>query len=909
MSIGVLTLTASSLLNDSLLRLAIVVNTTHQSSKPSLPEQHPADDRRQNPNPLTMLSKADLDTAYKSALEAMRELHRKGVAYELLSQEFDDPVDQKLLHDLGLAAGVLQDSTVEKKDGDLQAHKAAGSLPASTMARVPPAVKQETKPDAVMTGQTVSRLPGLTVAIQSTSESSASPQKVSPIPAPNKRTEIDRQKYLERLAAAKNKRIASARPSQEPPTPAQPPPPSIPARPSATSQPLAPASSQHPAPVQHAVQPDPKADSAAEPKPVSKPEEMDSVPREVPMPTKTNPTKTDLVRQRLEALKRQILFKVEVAQQNALSSDGNSPQKSPMKDQQNSGLAAEKPMTIHQPMDYDGSGVKELVQSTHLPGLTTSFPAGQQNDVPRNSPSPVKSAVSQSSESIPESSRSMGSLEPPRPSLRKRPVSADFLDTTSTKKPYAGPIMQEDESCVIELSDDESEGDIDEDEIMTGVNPAISRIERSFMPPLTAPRLPHAPRMPRAEFQNPDSLREATEKVEAEKRALLDRIARAEKRQREKASNAATPVQTPSRRSPVIEQPTPPVLSTAAVEAPAGPTQPGASTSTRRNDMSDTSADLDAYQVKLKKQAELDAVVASNQSKMEELRRQMQALEEENRQKMQDRDNLARELQRLGVDTVGMSHTDLQATKDRIEGHIAQNDVAMEDVGVHAEAGAEGGHAMVDLPEPRPISRDDVSVQKSDLEEGEWRSSEVGITPPETQDAVPTLANLPTSHPVNLPTERPGTRAPDAPIALDEIPSQDYVSRILQRPRTADSYNSLSSGEIMEDDSPMILDNDEPEQEIIQGSSNDDILAKNLDQEAIELSTVEAVERQTSADESNGDEDYEPELTINDSAPTEAGPLNSHHAVKACQKVMGQQSLMLCRTKRSTLGSLRMTAR
>jgi hypothetical protein len=839
---------------------------------------------RQNSTPLTMLSKEDLDMAYKSALEAMRELNRKGVAYESLSREFDDPVEQKLLRNLGLAAGILQDSKL-RKDVDLQAQKAAGGQPASMVAPVPAAVKLPPKPATVMPGQTVSRLPGLSVAVQPAIESSASPtRKISPVPALNKRPEVDRQTYLERLAAAKNKRIASARPSQEPLTPAQPPPPSIPAQPSATSQTLAAASSQNPPPAQVSVQSDPRADTPAGPKPISRSDEIDSVPKEVSTPTKANPTKTDLVRQRLEALKRQAQEK-EGAQQN--TSDRDSPQISPLKDQQNSGSAAEKPTTI-QSTQNGGSVVKESVQSFHLPGLTTTFSAAQPNDGP--SPSPPKSAVSLTSESISESARSMGSLGLPRPGLRKRPVSADFLDTTSTKKPYAGPIMQE-ETCVIELSDDESEGEIDDDEIMTDANPAISRAE-SFMPPLTVARPHHVPRMPRAEFHNPDSLREATEKVEAEKRALLDRIARAEKRQREKASNAATPVQTPPRHSPIREQPTPPVPSTTAVKSPAGPTQ--------TIDVMDTHSDPDAYQVKLKKQAELDAAVASNQSKMEELRRQMQALEEENRQKMQDRDNLARELQRLGVDTAGMSHSDLQATKDRIENQIAQNDVVMEDVDARTEAGAEASHRVVEQNLPASKSQDDVSVQRSDLEEGEWRSSEIGNSPPET---LPPLANLPTSHPVDLSTGRPG---PDASIALDEIPSQDSeLTRILQRPHTA---NSLSSGEIIED-SPMILDLDEPEQEIIQGPSNDDVFAKTLNQEAIELSTAEGAERRASADESNDDEDYEPELTINDSAPTEAGPLTVHHAVKACQDVMGLQSLTMRRTKRRVLGLLRTKAR
>jgi hypothetical protein len=571
------------------------------------------------------------------------------------------------------------------------------------------------------------------------------------------------------------------------------------------------------------------------------------------MPAKTNPTKTDLVRQRLEALKRQnAMSKPPVASQEpAPSTGGNSPGDS-LKDQSN-------PAEMPQPRTVEPDDVaerRELAQSIispSLPGLTTSFGP---NDGPKNSPSPVKSAVSQSSESVPDGVWLMNSLEPPRPNLRKRPVSADFLDTTATKR-RAGPIMQEEETCVIDISD-ESEDEADEDQVMSDDSP---------LPPTARPAtVSHVPRMPKAEFQNPDKIREATERVEAERRALLDRIARAEKRQREKASNGPTPAQTPSRRSPSIkEQP-------AAAEAPVKRKDVLDDVLSRRSGLGD------AYQVKLKAQAELDAVVASNESKMEELRRQMQALEEENRQKKQDRENLVRELQNLGVDTVGMSHNDLQATKDLIENHIAQTkDLVMADADVRTEAGAEDPSVE---QERRAILPDD--VQRSDVEEGEWRSSETGNSP---ERPLPGSRSIPTSHPAD---PSAASRAQDLnTVRLQPAASQELA---LQRPYTADSFNSLSSGEILEDDSAMILDLDEPEQmEIIQGrevfSSSVDVFAKNHGQDAISA-VDENVERQeTSADESNGDEDYEPEFTINDSAPAESGSLALHHAAKACHRI------------------------
>jgi hypothetical protein len=722
-----------------------------------LPEQR-VEHKKETIRP-TMLPIADLNTAYNTALEAMKELQRHGVRYEQLEREFYKPQDQKLLRGLGVAAGLLKDDRNNSVN-----HQATESQPKLAL---------KTGPKPVVTG-TALRLPGLTVATRSDSSSASPTMKVSPAPSANRRvlSEVDRKNYLDRLAAAKKKSI-SAGPS--PLMATAPAPPSVPAQPLATPQaPSREVPSQHSATAQ---------DAGPEAKPTSK---ADSVPNEAPPLIKTNLAKTDLVRQRLDALKRQAALK-----------EGNSP-KSP-------------------PKEMDASGLNDLV-SPSLPGLTTTSLSGETLKTPT---SPVKSALSQSSESISERARLLSSLEPTRPGLRKRPVSADFLDTTTSKKPYVGPIVQEDETCVIELSEDESEGEIDEDEPMT--DETTTRIERSFMP-LTAPRPYHVPRIPNPGFKTPDSLREATQTLEAERRALLDRIARAEKRQREKASNAPTPAETPSGRSPLKEE----SASSPAVEP--GPSNTG----------------LDSYQIKLKEQAALDAVVSSNESKMEELRRQMQALEEETRQKVQDRSNLARELERLGVDTVGMSHTDLQATKDRIE---HQNDVAMDTV--RTEAGAEAGPAE-DLAVARPISRDDASVKRSELEDGEWPSSEMGNSPPE----IP----LPlTSHPVDLPG-----RPMDMPVALEEPPQYS------ERPHTADTYNSLSTGEIMEDDA-MVLDNDDPEQEIIQGPSTADVSTPE---------EVSAAEGRPSTDES-GDEDYEPELTINDSAPAE--PPLALHAAKARQ--------------------------
>jgi hypothetical protein len=76
---------------------------------------------------------------------------------------------------------------------------------------------------------------------------------------------------------------------------------------------------------------------------------------------------------------------------------------------------------------------------------------------------------------------------------------------------------------------------------------------------------------------------------------------------------------------------------------------------------------VEPKELKRKRQAELDADVAMNRARIEELQREMRKLEEENVRKTQDRQQLAKELEDMGIDTEGMSHEDLQTTKDEID--------------------------------------------------------------------------------------------------------------------------------------------------------------------------------------------------------------------------------------------------
>lgn len=54
-------------------------------------------------------------------------------------------------------------------------------------------------------------------------------------------------------------------------------------------------------------------------------------------------------------------------------------------------------------------------------------------------------------------------------------------------------------------------------------------------------------------------------------------------------------------------------------------------------------------------------------AKIAELQRQLARLQEENIQRQQAREQLAKELEELGVDTEGMSHEEMQKTKDDLD--------------------------------------------------------------------------------------------------------------------------------------------------------------------------------------------------------------------------------------------------
>lgn len=81
-----------------------------------------------------------------------------------------------------------------------------------------------------------------------------------------------------------------------------------------------------------------------------------------------------------------------------------------------------------------------------------------------------------------------------------------------------------------------------------------------------------------------------------------------------------------------------------------------------------------------------DQDLGSTAAKIAEMQRQLAQLQEEQLRQQQARETLAKELEELGVDTEGMSHEEMQATKDDIEA-AQQQSLTMQDQGVPTNNG------------------------------------------------------------------------------------------------------------------------------------------------------------------------------------------------------------------------------
>ncbi|EUC44218.1 hypothetical protein COCMIDRAFT_37946 [Bipolaris oryzae ATCC 44560] len=240
---------------------------------------------------------------------------------------------------------------------------------------------------------------------------------------------------------------------------------------------------------------------------------------------------------------------------------------------------------------------------------------------------------------------------PQKPPASKNEASISRESTTSYTRPLgqSANAHQEDDSMIIEVSDDESNGsDMDiEDE-----PPAPTGLPRK-------PGIPVRPAFPATLSDNapgsqtPSTLARERELVDKEKQlvAMRETLKRklAEKRERDRLASAAAV------SSPTTQKPSTSVL------APQNSTPSKAPSTVGRDTARSRRAEIQS------KLPTLDAEIASNTSRMAELAKELEQLTALNNKIAKDKEQLTKELELLGVDTEGMSHAELRAKKDEIE--------------------------------------------------------------------------------------------------------------------------------------------------------------------------------------------------------------------------------------------------
>ncbi|KAB2580213.1 Protein red1 [Lasiodiplodia theobromae] len=292
--------------------------------------------------------------------------------------------------------------------------------------------------------------------------------------------------------------------------------------------------------------------------------------------------------------------------------------------------------------------------------------------------------------------------DPPIPSAnrgRKRPVASDFEDLQQSRTPPAfkrpfGQSQSDHEQVIIEVSDDETAGsvmDIDEaDELQPSAQPSVQPPKGGAnrnLPPLTNfPARPGFSRQGSAHSTPPaqppiPAARVADLKRKEEELAALKKLIAEKERQRlaraqsSRAQTPATPTHQPSQAPQLGSSP----AASAPVNRGIARVQPDVRSESVSRAITPSGALTSAPQSpaepdwKRRRRAEIqsgisafDADLNSNMSRLEQLRREMEQIEAENKRRQQEKESLINELEGLGIDTEGMPHEELQAKKDEI---------------------------------------------------------------------------------------------------------------------------------------------------------------------------------------------------------------------------------------------------
>lgn len=382
---------------------------------------------------------------------------------------------------------------------------------------------------------------------------------------------------------------------------------------------------------------------------ISTPQATMTPTRKQPVTDEQKARQTELIKQRLEALKAQ--------SKQSIAAPSNVAQKAGL-----SQVAAEQPRT---------PGTSTPTQQTSnlvfqgIPGLFMNAPPnlGSGTATPSRQP-----------QSVPQKRHTLSDTEVSTPRGSVTPYNRTFGQS---------PHTQQEDSMIIEVSDDESNGsdmDIDDDHVSSGP-PVIRQTPVSIpgFPPRQAP-VPAAhssvstpgPQTP-ATLARTGELSTKEQELAALKLTLKKKLAE-QKRIKEaaeaaaSASVSASTVQgTPSDKSQAgLSVP----ISTRHLQTAGHSQQLGTTTAVSAG----TSAGDSSRDRKRRRRTEiqeqlpsLDDEIASNEAEMLRLAKDLERLKANNERIVQDKRRLTKELEDLGIDTEGMSHADMRATKNKIE--------------------------------------------------------------------------------------------------------------------------------------------------------------------------------------------------------------------------------------------------
>jgi hypothetical protein len=404
---------------------------------------------------------------------------------------------------------------------------------------------------------------------------------------------------------------------------------------------------------------------------------------------------------------------------------------------------------------------------------------------------------------------------------------------------------QEDDSMIIDVSEDESNGsdmDIDEDQ------PAPQASQSSRQAPGNLPNFhsgappatPSAAAVGTPGAQTPTTVAREKELVDKEKQlvAMRETLKKklAEKRERDRLAAAATAATSPS----AGQKPSTPVSSlqtSTSATLPTSTTQlvsfPSHSKDTNRMRRAEIQSKLPT----------LDAEIASNANRMAQLTKELEQLTAQNERIARDKERLTKELEDLGVDTEGMSHAQLRAKKDEIEGEQTP------DSNPSSDQVDPVSQSRVNKPSPAPVP---ASSQQPSLHTALPGLGQSTIQPEQDSHATPQLPEQAT------PTQATLNQANASQVLSQQDNSYSGTSQILSEPQNLPVNGTMA------------LNPSAPPFVYAAQQNSDDVFQSH--QQGTEMH----VESATEAAKANANvaEEQEPQQPISASSPSEEGEVD-----------------------------------